>query len=156
VIGTIVSSSSLVPSFSETPTLFFSAEVESQSRSVNAKVQSRRILVIDDEASIADSLAEILTSHGFEARAFYAGQKAVDYAREQCPDIVLSDVVMPKLNGVDTVLALREICPSIRIFLFSGQAGTGNILQRARANGHEFELLPKPLHPDKLLKKLRS
>jgi len=95
-------------------------------------------------------------SRGFDARPFYGGQGAIDFARKQCPDIVLSDVVMPKLNGVETVLAIRELCPSTRILLFSGQAGTSNILQRARASGHEFELLPKPIHPEDLLKKLRQ
>jgi len=100
--------------------------------------------------------AEILRAHGFEASAFHAGQGAIDFVRQACPDIVLSDVVMPKMNGVDTVLAIRELCPRTRILLFSGQAGTANLLERARASGHEFELLPKPLHPDDLLKRLSS
>jgi CheY-like chemotaxis protein len=63
---------------------------------------------------------------------------------------------MPKLNGVDTVLAIRELCPSTKILLFSGQAGTTNILEAARAEGHEFEMLPKPIHPEQLLKKLST
>ena len=128
----------------------------SQSESSKTQKTARRILVIDDEVSIADSLAEILTSQGFEATAFYRGQSAIDFARKHCPDIVLSDVVMPKLNGVETALAIRQLCPATRILLFSGQAGTTNILERAREGGHEFELLSKPLHPDALLKRLRS
>jgi CheY-like chemotaxis protein len=63
---------------------------------------------------------------------------------------------MPKMNGVDTVLAIRELCPDARMLLFSGQAGTRDILAHARANGHEFELLPKPIHPDQLLKRLSA
>lgn len=129
---------------------------ESHSGSLSLGTRARRILIIDDEAPIADSLAEILTSSGYEALAFYRGQDAIDSARKQCPNIVLSDVVMPKLNGVDTVLAIHEFCPQARILLFSGQAGTTNILQRARASGHQFELLPKPLHPDELLKRLSA
>jgi len=62
--------------------------------------------------------------------------------------------MMPKLNGVETVLAIREHCPATRILLFSGQAGVMDILDEARARGHQFELLPKPIHPDLLLKKL--
>src|SRR5262245_17386166 len=104
--------------------------------------------------SIADTLAEILRGAGYDAVPFYAGQPAIDFARQDCPDIVLSDVVMPKLNGVDTVLAIRELCPATRILLFSGQASTSDILEQARAKGHEFELLPKPVHPDEILKKL--
>ena len=63
---------------------------------------------------------------------------------------------MPRRNGVETVVAIREFCPATRILLFSGQAGTADILEEARAHGHQFELLPKPIHPDLLLKKLAS
>ena len=153
MLNAIIGSSFLAGSWKP----FFSAKArQSQSESSKAQKTVPQILVIDDEASIADSLAEILRSQGFEATAFYMGQSAIDFARKNCPDIVLTDVVMPKLNGVETALAIRQLCPATRILLFSGQAGTTNILERAREGGHEFELLPKPLHPDALLKKLRS
>src|ERR1043166_3881339 len=70
----------------------------------------QRILVIDDEATIADSLVEILTDYGYQALAFYDGHTAIAATREMCPDLVLCDVVMPRLDGVDTVLAIRELC----------------------------------------------
>jgi CheY-like chemotaxis protein len=127
---------------------------ERRSESSRVKASSRRILVIDDEVSIADTLAEILRIAGYDAHPFYAGQPAIDFARQGCPDIVLSDVVMPGLNGVDTVLAIRESCPATRILLLSGQATTVDILQHARAKGHEFEVLPKPVHPNEILQKL--
>src|ERR1051326_9113329 len=60
------------------------------------------IMVIDDEAIIADSLAEILTEHGYQALPFYDGPSAIVAARNRCPDLVLCDVIMPQLNGVDT------------------------------------------------------
>src|SRR5262245_18778058 len=120
---TIVSSPFLVPSLSGSWKPWFSTRgPEPQSASSKTHKTARQVLVIDDEASIADSLAEILTSQGFEARAFYRGQSAIDFARKNCPDIVLADVVMPKLNGVETVLAIRQLCPATRILLFSGQA----------------------------------
>ncbi len=113
--------------------------------------EGQKILVIDDETAIADSLAEILSDHGYEVVAAYDGPAAIALARETCPDVVLCDVVMPLLNGVDTAIAIRQICPKARIFLFSGQAGTTDIMKNARAQGHSFELLPKPMHPDELL-----
>jgi DNA-binding NtrC family response regulator len=116
----------------------------------------RRVFVIDDEELIADSLVEILNGHGFDAVAFYTGTDAIESAREDCPDIVLSDVLMPRLNGVDTAIRIREHCPHVRILLFSGQAGTANIVEQARSRGHLFELLPKPLHPDVVLRELRK
>jgi DNA-binding response OmpR family regulator len=116
----------------------------------------QRILIIDDEATIADSLAEILNDYGYKALAFYDGPAAITATREQCPDLVLCDVIMPRLNGVDTVLAIQEICSTARILLFSGQVSTTDILEKARANGHFFEVLPKPIHPDELLKRLAT
>jgi DNA-binding NtrC family response regulator len=115
-----------------------------------------RIFVIDDESIIADSLTEILKTNGYEAVAFYNGQSAIESARRRCPDFVLSDVMMPSLNGIDTVIAISKLCRRSRIVLFSGQAGTADLLESARARGYDFELIPKPIHPDRLLRKLAN
>ena len=118
--------------------------------------QQQKILIVDDEKCIADSLTEILKRYGYDAVACYSGHSAIESARKRCPDIVVSDVMMPKVNGVETVLSIREFCPAIRVLLFSGQAGTADILKEARSRGHEFVLLPKPIHPDELLRKLEA
>lgn len=115
---------------------------------------TQRVLVIDDEADIADSLTDILILHGYDAVAFHDGVSAIESARHHCPNLVISDVVMPELNGVDTVTAIHEFCPAVRILLLSGQALTTDILDRARASGREFEVLPKPIHPYLLLKRV--
>jgi len=119
-----------------------------------AASKRKRIFVVDDDVIIADSLTEILCDNGYDAVAFYNGDAAVDSVQTLCPDCAIVDVIMPRRNGVETVLAIRERCPATRILLFSGQAGTADILEEARAKGHQFELLPKPIHPDVLLKKL--
>jgi DNA-binding response OmpR family regulator len=116
--------------------------------------EAQRVLVIDDEADIADSLTDILILHGYDAVAFHDGLSAIESARTHCPHFIVSDVVMPKLNGVDTVAAIHEFCPEVRILLLSGQALTTDILEKARASGDEFEVLPKPIHPHLLLKKI--
>ena len=116
--------------------------------------QSKRVLVIDDEQVIADSVVEILGEYGYEAVAVYSGNNGIELVHQQCPDIIMTDVIMPKMNGVDTAIAIRSICPKARIILFSGQAATADILKKARTAGHDFELLPKPIHPEQLLKKL--
>jgi CheY-like chemotaxis protein len=115
-----------------------------------------RILVVDDEALIADTIVQILNRSGFLAEAAYSGQQAIDAARRSTPELVLSDVLMPHIDGVEAAIAIREFAPSTRIVLFSGQAATVEILARARERGHDFELLPKPLHPTQLIKHLRS
>ena len=115
-----------------------------------------RILVVDDEKVIADTVVHILNRNGFIAEAAYGGQEAIDRARRHCPEIVLSDVLMPQVDGVEAAIAIREHCPDTRIILFSGQAATVEILARARERGHTFELLPKPIHPTQLIKHLRK
>jgi CheY-like chemotaxis protein len=68
-----------------------------------------------------------------------------------CPDLLLSDVLMPQMNGVELAIAVQEKCPRTRVMLFSGQAATADLRKRAGDLRHQFELLPKPLHPEQLL-----
>lgn len=115
-----------------------------------------RILVVDDEKLIADTIVQILNRNGFIAEAAYSGAEAIEKAERYCPELVLSDVLMPRIDGVEAAIAIRELCPDTRIVLFSGQAATVEILARARERGHTFELLPKPIHPTQLIKHLRE
>ncbi len=114
------------------------------------------VLVVDDEPLIADSVAAILNRNGFDAKAFYSGMDAVRSVEEQCPDIVLTDVIMPDFDGVRLAMAIRACCPKSRIVLFSGNAATSALLDHAVTNGFFFELLTKPVHPAQLLKTLRA
>jgi CheY-like chemotaxis protein len=118
--------------------------------------QKSRVLVADDERVIADTLAMILNNSGFQARVAYSGEKALELASEFRPDMLISDVIMGGLNGIDAAIRIREILPQIKILLFSGQAATADLLEKARVQGHEFEILAKPVHPQDLLAKLRS
>ena len=115
-----------------------------------------KVLVVDDEHVIADTLAIILNQSGFDASAVYSGTEAVERARKTTPDLVITDVFMPDLNGIQAAIQIRSFLPSCKILLFSGQAATADLLENARAEGHEFEILAKPVHPQDLLAKLRS
>ena len=112
-------------------------------------------MVVDDERMVADTLAMILNQSGFQARVAYTGEKAVELASEFEPEMLISDVIMAGLNGIDAAIKIREILPSIKILLFSGQAATADLLEKARAQGYEFEILAKPVHPQDLLARLR-
>lgn len=115
-----------------------------------------RILVVDDEILIADTIVQILNRNGFIAEAAYSGEQAIESARRHCPELVLSDVLMPQIDGIESAIAIRQLCPDTRIILFSGQAATVEILDRARARGYDFELLAKPIHPTLLIERLRQ
>ncbi len=115
-----------------------------------------KVLVVDDERIIADTLAMILNQSGFEARAVYSGEKALEFAVTYAPDMLITDVIMADLNGIDAAIRIRALLPEIKILLFSGQAATADLLEKARAQGYEFEILSKPVHPQDLLSKLRG
>ena len=95
-----------------------------------------KVLVADDEPVIADTLAMILNQSGFDARAVY--------------------VIMADLNGIDAAIRIRALLPGIKILLFSGQAATADLLEKARNEGYEFDILAKPVHPQDLLARLRK
>jgi CheY-like chemotaxis protein len=115
-----------------------------------------KVLVADDEPVIADTLAMILNQSGFDARAVYSGEKALELAESFQPDMLISDVIMADLNGIDAAIRIRALLPGIKILLFSGQAATADLLEKARKEGYEFDILAKPVHPQDLLARLRK
>ena len=115
-----------------------------------------RVLVADDEQVIANTLAIILNQAGFEARAVFSGEKAVEALDSFQPDMLISDVIMTGMTGIEAAIITRARMPNCKILLFSGQAATADLLEKARAQGHEFEILAKPVHPTDLLAKLRG
>jgi CheY-like chemotaxis protein len=115
-----------------------------------------KIIVVDDECLIAETVVEILNQEGFEATSVSSGASAIELAKEVRPAIVLSDVIMPGLNGIETGIKIREIVPNCKIILFSGQAATVDLLEQARKQGHRFEILAKPIKPEHLINVIRS
>jgi|SRR5438270_13594823 len=115
-----------------------------------------RVLVADDEQVIANTLAIILNQAGFEARAVFSGEKAIELLDSFQPDMLISDVIMTGMTGIEAAIITRERLPKCKILLFSGQAATADLLEKARTQGHEFEILAKPVHPTDLLAKLRA
>jgi CheY-like chemotaxis protein len=115
-----------------------------------------KVLIADDEQVIANTLAIILNQAGFDARAVYSGEKAVEAVDSFQPNMLISDVIMTGITGIEAAIEVRKKLPSCKILLFSGQAATADLLEKARAQGHEFEILAKPVHPTDLLAKLRS
>lgn len=115
-----------------------------------------KVLVVDDEHMIANTLAIILNASGFEARAVYSGEEALQALGSFQPDVLISDVFMTGISGVEAAIAFRMQCPNCKILLFSGQAATADLLLHARQQGHDFEIMAKPVHPSDLLAKLRT
>ncbi len=118
------------------------------------KINQPTILVVDDERLVADTLSEILEDAGYVVMKAYDGWEALKLATKRKPDYLLTDVLMPRMNGVELAISLRKMQPSVRILLFSGNAGVSEILDECRKLGYEFDTLGKPIHPSALLKRL--
>lgn len=142
--------------FPEPPPPYFSDFEESgASRHATDKARATRVIVVDDETRIASTLVEILKGEGFEAMSASTGDGAIELARTFEPDVVLSDVILPGLNGIEVGIRVSALFPKCRVILFSGQAATLDLLKDARRRGHEFEILAKPIKPAALLAIIR-
>jgi len=115
-----------------------------------------KVLIADDEHVIADTLAAILNQGGFEARAVYTSAGAQETARDFQPDVLISDVIMDGVDGIEAAIRIKAVLPDVRVFLLSGQTATAEMLEKRNAAGHGFEILNKPLHPRDLINRLRE
>lgn len=114
-----------------------------------------KILVVDDEETIGVTVRDIFRARGYTADYASSGAEAVTKSRDLCPDLLLSDVLMPGLNGFEAALQVKEFCPRCRLMFFSGYAGT-ELLSRGFRNefmkrGYQFGFLLKPVQPAVLL-----
>jgi CheY-like chemotaxis protein len=82
-----------------------------------------KILVVDDERLIADTLGQILHQHGYDVATAYDGRDAVQRARFYKPDLLLTDIVMPRLGGIEAAIQIRGLCPRCKVLLISAQTG---------------------------------
>jgi CheY-like chemotaxis protein len=115
-----------------------------------------KVLISDDERVIADTLAAILNHGGFEARAAYSSAQALEMASVFRPDLLITDVIMEDMNGIEAAIRIRAMLPKIRVFLLSGQTSTPEWLEKEKADGYGFEILMKPVHPRDLISRLRE
>lgn len=117
---------------------------------------SKPVFVIDDEKLVADTIALILRTNGYQALALYDAESAIAQLEIMKPAIVISDVSMPRMNGVQLAIVVRERCPECRVLLLSGQAATLDLLEDAHRQGYTFELLEKPIPPAELLARIAA
>ena len=115
----------------------------------------KRIFVVDDEPVIAMSLALILRSNGMTVESFTRSTDALEAARLAPPDLLLSDVLMPVLSGVELARAITELKPECKVLLFSGQAGVMDLYEGGDSKGR-FPMLAKPVHPQEILQAIAA
>jgi DNA-binding response OmpR family regulator len=104
-----------------------------------------RVFVVDDEPVIASTLAAILRMHGYSAKFFTSPLAALAAARVSSPDLLISDVGIPGISGIDLAILMKAQSPACKVLLFSGAPSSFDLLDSARVQGHNFDLLLKPV-----------
>ena len=116
----------------------------------------RTILIADDEPTVANTVKMILEQAGYRTLVAHDGETAARIIREACPDAVLLDVILPRMDGVEVAIQACRTTPNCKVVLFSGRPDAADLLARARSRGYAFDILAKPARPQDLLTKLHD
>jgi CheY-like chemotaxis protein len=110
------------------------------------------ILIVDDDLSTCETLADILKEKGYSITHVSSGKEAIKIVKEKNFDIVLIDVKMPVMNGLETYLALRKIRPDIKVVMMTAYRQEAQNLVEEAIRHDAYTCIYKPLDIKKLLK----
>jgi DNA-binding NtrC family response regulator len=111
----------------------------------------KRVLIVDDEHAIAETLGMIFSNAGYSARVAYSAEQALPLIAEWSPHLLILDVRLPGMNGVDLAIRVKAEYPLCDTLLFTGDSSVADLLESARQRGYHFEILAKPVPPDDFL-----
>jgi len=118
-----------------------------------------RILVVDDEKFIAETLSLILQVHGYAATSALSGAQAIALASEFCPDLLLCDATMPGMNGFEAGVLIKQRCPDCHLIFFSDHPISAEFAEKSeipRAHGYQYDVVTKPLDAPLLLDRIKA
>jgi CheY-like chemotaxis protein len=113
------------------------------------QIEKRRVLIVDDDRSVADTLSVVFSYNGYLARAVYSAEEALAIAPDWRPDLAILDVELPGMDGIVLARVLKATYPNLKLALLSGQPSAWDMLAKV---GSPFELMMKPVHPSDLLR----
>ena len=131
------------------------AEIEEKALTAHDDAPAPYVLVVDDDPSVADTLALILRGAGYAAATAYDAGTALRLAELAPPHILVSDVCMPGMDGIELAVRLCASVPDCAVLLISATDQTERLTE-ARTSGHNFRFLLKPFHPERLLHELSA
>jgi DNA-binding NtrC family response regulator len=126
-----------------------------QGRNAMPVQSTKLVIILDDEIAIASTLAMILRSQGIDTASFSEPLKALEAARSHAPSLVVSDLCMPSMSGIDFATQVQNDFPDCKILFFSGQID-GDLRAGVQIDGHSFPLMNKPIYPGELLRRVEA
>jgi DNA-binding NtrC family response regulator len=112
------------------------------------------VLLVDDEVEFISALAERLSFRGIRARTASGGEEALAAIEQEPPQVVLLDLMMPGMSGIEVLQEIRRTHPDIKVILLTGHGSTREGMEGMRLGA--FDYLMKPLSIDELMEKLRN
>jgi DNA-binding response OmpR family regulator len=112
------------------------------------------VLIIDDEQEFGSTLAERLQLRGYDAKAIYSADNALSVIAEMKPDIILLDLRLPGVRGIEILMTIRDFSPGIEIILLTGHVDHEHKIQGLRLDA--FNYIIKPFDMSELIDKLEK
>jgi len=126
------------------------AELERKSLITDEQRYRPVVLVVDNEPVIADTRTAILAGWGYAPLTAYDVESALELASVIPPEVLIADVMLARMSGVDLAIGIRATVPDCKVVLFSERSGGDDSLTAARKAGYKFAVLPKPVYPREL------
>lgn len=119
------------------------------------RYMAKRILISDDAAFMRMMLKDILTKNGYEVVGEAEnGLRAVDKYKELSPDLVLMDITMPEMNGIDAVKAIKQLDPNAKVIMCSAMGQQAMVVESIQAGAKDF--IVKPFQADRIVEALKK
>lgn len=111
--------------------------------------EKKRVLIVDDDKDIVSIVKAILSGRGWDIEAAYSGQEALEAVTSQKPDIILLDIMMPEMNGIEVLKRLKKIDADARIIMITAFGDVESYLDSMELGAYEY--INKPFETDELL-----
>lgn len=113
-----------------------------------------RVLIVDDEERFRTTLGKLLGSKGLEVKTLGSGREALQELETESYDVILLDVKMPEMNGVEALAAIKKLDPNLEVIILTGHASVDVAVDIMRLGGYEYLLKPCPL--EELMDKIET
>ena len=117
-------------------------------------MSGKSILLVDDEVQFASTLAERLELRGYEIRLAHNGRDAIDLTADRAPDVVILDVLMPGIGGLEVLRRIKKDLPELPVILLTGRGNTSEASEGIKLGA--ADCLTKPISINELIQKIRE
>jgi DNA-binding NtrC family response regulator len=118
-------------------------------QSLNEEMEKIQVLIIEDDQSVGDALKTIMEDDGYEAVVARNAHQGIEQARLRRFGLILTDVQLPDMSGLDVLIILQKKAPAIPVIIITAHS-TPEVVRQAMARG-AFQVLPKPFLPEEIL-----